>query len=119
MPTRSKNVQLILKTQPTQKVSLVPTLGVRGKTARCKPKQVDSDQVEITREFKLLHKSVTLVADIFFVNGIPFLVTLSRKLLFVNVKHMGSSTDNELIRYLNKACRFYARASYNVEVLLT
>ena len=31
---------------------------------------------------------------------------------------MQSSTDNQLSRSLNKACIFYARASYNVESLL-
>ena len=59
--------------------------GVRGKKVICTPKKVDSDHVAIPREFQLLHKSVTLVADVFFVNGITFLITLSRKLCLVAV----------------------------------
>ena len=46
--------------------------GVRGKIVRCTPKWVDSNCVEILRESQLLHKSVTLVSNVLFVNGIPF-----------------------------------------------
>ena len=42
-------------------------VGVRVKTVRSTPKWVDSDLIEIPREFQLLHKSITFVADIFFV----------------------------------------------------
>ena len=90
---------------------------VIGKTIRRKPKQVDSDRVEIPREFQILHKSVTLVACVFFVNGIPFFITISRKLRFVTVKHMGYRTDNQLSTSLNKVCIMYACTLYNVEVL--
>ena len=46
--------------------------GVRGKAERRTPKLVDSDSVEIPRDFQLFHKYVTLVVDVFFLNGIPF-----------------------------------------------
>ena len=51
--------------------------GVRGKTVRQPPTRVNTDTVSIPRDFQRLHKSVTLVADVFFVNEIPFLITLS------------------------------------------
>ena len=60
-------------------------VGVRVKTVRRTPKWVDSDRIEIPREFQLLHKSITFVADIFFVNGITFFITLSRKIRFLAV----------------------------------
>ena len=74
--------------------------------------------MEIPREFQLLHKSVTLVTNVFFVNKIPFFITLSRDLCFVTVEHMRSRTSNQRIRYMNKTCSLYAHASYNVEILL-
>ena len=74
--------------------------------------------MEIPREFQLLHKSVTLVTNVFFVNKIPFFITLSRDLCFVTVEHMRSRTSNQRIRYMNKTCSLYAHASYNVEFLL-
>ena len=80
---------------------------VRGKTVRRKPKRVDSDSVQISRGFQLLHTSVTLVANVLFVNGIPFLITISRNLRFVNVKYIQYRTANQLIRSLNKFYSIY------------
>ena len=51
--------------------------GLRGKTTREKPQRVEADFVEIPRDFYVLHKFVTLVGDVMFVNNIPFLLTLS------------------------------------------
>ena len=57
--------------------------GVRGKTVRESPKHVVTDVVAIPRDFMKLHKFVTLVADVMFVNSVPFLVTSSRGIKFV------------------------------------
>ena len=62
--------------------------GVKLNKLRRTPKLLGSYCVEIPGEFQLLHKSVTLVADVLFVNGIPFFITLSRKLSFVTIKNM-------------------------------
>ena len=58
---------------------------VREDTVRRTPKLLDSDSVAIPRDFQLLHKSVTSVVNLIFVNGIPFFIPLSRKLRFVTV----------------------------------
>ena len=79
---------------------------------------MDSDCLEIPRDFQLLHKSVTLVADLFFVNGIPFFDYAKQENVFVTVKYIWSRTDNQVIISLNKTCSIYACDSYNVEVLL-
>ena len=65
---------------------------VQGNTVRKKPLRVDTEYVEIPRDFYRLHHFVTLTADIMFVNGIPFLVTLSRKIRLVTVEHVPSCT---------------------------
>jgi hypothetical protein len=50
----------------------------RGKRPRTKPEHVRADYVKIPQDFMELHKYMTIVADITFVNGLPFLVTSSR-----------------------------------------
>ena len=65
-----------------------PLEGIRVNTEICTHKRVDSDRVAIPREFQLFHKSVTLVADVLFLNGIPFLIKLSRKISFVTAENM-------------------------------
>ena len=54
--------------------------GLRGKTVRVKPERVETEYVEIPWDFNRLHRFVTLVRDVMFVNGEPFLLTLSRRL---------------------------------------
>jgi hypothetical protein len=46
------------------------------------------DYVAVSREFMKLHKYVTLVADVMFVNGVTFLVTMSRGIKFVTAEHV-------------------------------
>jgi hypothetical protein len=57
---------------------------IRGKTTRRKPEHVQVDYVQIPRDFVKMHKYVTLAADVMFVNGLPFLITLSRGISFFN-----------------------------------
>ena len=59
-----------------------------GKTVRSHPGPVKLDVFQIPKEIRELHKQVTLSIDIFYVNKIPFLVTLSRVLCFVTVTHL-------------------------------
>jgi hypothetical protein len=68
----------------------------RGKTVRKKPDRVVMDYVVVPREFMKLHKYVTLVADVMFVNGIAFLVTISRGIKFVTTKHVPTRTAKQL-----------------------
>ena len=52
---------------------------LKGETVRGKPNVVASDRINIPKEIANLKNTVFLIADIFFVNGIPFFVSLSRK----------------------------------------
>jgi hypothetical protein len=52
--------------------------GVRGKTVRRRPAAVRPEYVGIPDDLYERIKNVTLTADVMFVNGLPFLVTLSR-----------------------------------------
>ena len=53
--------------------------GVRGKTVRIKPYNVEKERIPISRDTYVLHKFFTLTADLMFVNGMDFLTTLRRK----------------------------------------
>ena len=61
-----------------------PNISVlKGKTVRSQPGPVKLDLFQIPKEIRDLHKQATLSIDIFYVNKIPFLVTLSRVLCFM------------------------------------
>ena len=48
---------------------------LRGKTTRTKLECIRVEYVQIPQDFLQLHKYATLVADVMFVNSLPFLVT--------------------------------------------
>jgi hypothetical protein len=63
---------------------------LRGKTTRKKPEHVRVDYVEIPWDLVDMHKYVTLMAEVMFVNGLPFLVTLSRGISLVTKEYLPS-----------------------------
>ncbi len=69
---------------------------LRGKTTRTKQERVRVEYVQIPWDFVQLHKYVTLVADVMFVNGLPFLVTSLRGLSLVTIEHLPSRTAKRL-----------------------
>ena len=67
-------------------------VAIKVKTTRSKPNTVARDSVKIPMDLLKLHKEVFLTLDIFFVNKIAFLLTLSRKIYFTAVNHLTNRT---------------------------
>ena len=63
---------------------------LRGKTIRTKLEHVRIEYVQIPWDFVELHKYVTLVADVMFVNGLPFLVTSLQGISLVTIEYLKS-----------------------------
>ena len=81
-------------------------LGVKRKIVQCKTDRVEiEDIVSITSDYHCF-VSVTLTADVMFVNGMSFLITLSWR----SAKQLGSS--------LTKIVNLYARGGFIVNVVL-
>ena len=65
------------------------TDALEGKTVRRPSPRVHEDGVvNIPDDFHRLHHFVTLVADVFFVDGVVFLMTLSRRIRLTTVDHI-------------------------------
>ncbi len=75
-PVTVQDVDVALKTWGKNVAAL------KGKTTRCKPNPVARDFVKLPTALLKLHKEVFLTVDIFFVNQIPFFLTVSRKICF-------------------------------------
>ncbi|EJK65994.1 hypothetical protein THAOC_13102 [Thalassiosira oceanica] len=91
---------------------------VRGKTVRRAPTRVTTDFIDVPRDFLLLIKDVTLVADVMFVNKLPFLITMSRKVKFITVEFLSSRSAKQLSKRLKRVLRVYGRAGFNVQAVL-
>jgi hypothetical protein len=59
-----------------------------------------------------------MVADVFFVDGTPFLVTLSRNIKFVTVEHLPVRTANALVKHIKRVLHVYGRGGFSVRTIL-
>ena len=62
--------------------------GVRGKQVRNQPPRVETGTENIHNYFYQLQHFFTLTADVMFVNGVEFLITLSSKTIPVDAEHI-------------------------------
>ena len=91
---------------------------LKGKTTGTKLERVRVEYVQIPWDFVQLHKYVTLVVDVMFVNGLPFLVTSLRGLSLVTIEHLPSRTAKHLAQTLERVFRIYAAAGFVVQMAM-
>jgi hypothetical protein len=65
---------------------------LKGKTTWTKPDLVARDFVKVPVELLKLQKEVYITADLFFVNKIPFFLTLRQKICFTAINHLTDRT---------------------------
>ena len=90
----------------------VPSL--KGKTTRKTPPAVRSDIVEIPVEIRQLHRNVTMSIDIFFVNKIPFFITLSRKICFTTVTHLTNRKTATIFSAFKSIFMYYLQKGFQI-----
>jgi len=85
---------------------------------RTKPECIRVEYVQIPRDFVKLHKNVTLVADVMFVNGLPFLVTSLGGLSLITIEHLPSRTAKRLAQTLERVFRIYATSGFIIQTAM-
>ena len=81
---------------------------LRGKQVRSRPERAHEDNlVMVPHDFYKLHRFVTLKADVMFVNSVPFLVTLSRKIRLRTAEHIPNCSVALLGSSLMKVIQMY------------
>ena len=91
---------------------------IRGKTVRRKPDHVRTDYVDIPRDLINLNSRVTMIADVMFVNGIPFLVSSSRNINLITIEHAPHRTATKLGFLLDRIVRVYTRAGFTTATII-
>ena len=92
--------------------------GLRGKYVRTNLTHVESKYIPIPRYLYLLHKFVTLTEDVMFVNGLPFFITLSRKIKMFTAEYIPTRTDAHLSSSLKKIVQIYEKNGFYVNVVM-
>jgi hypothetical protein len=82
------------------------------------PEKLRPVYVSIPRSLFEQIKNVTLTADVMFVNGLPFFVTLSRGIKLVSAQFLPSRTVEQLCNALRKVITVYRRGRYAVRACL-
>ena len=90
---------------------------LRGKTTE-KKEHVRVDYVKIPRDLVNMHTYVTLVADVMFVNDLPFLVTSSRGICLVTIEYLPSRTAKRLALTLERVIKVYTRGGFVVQTMM-
>jgi hypothetical protein len=87
---------------------------IHGKTVQWMPAPVVADYVAIPWQLVDANKAVTLVADVFFMDGIAFLITVSRRIKFVTTEHQPVRMVTSLSKHLQQVLLVYGRAGFRV-----
>jgi len=93
-------------------------VSVRGKTVRWAPAPVVGDYVAVPKGVIEKNKTVTLAADVFFVDGIAFLLTVSKNIKFNTAKHEATRTAKSLSKHLDCVIQVYTQAGFSVRTIL-
>jgi hypothetical protein len=87
---------------------------LKGKTTRSKSTPVARDFVKVPMEMMKLHKEVYLTMDIFFLNKIPFFLTLSRKICFTAVNHLSSRSTRQIFEAFKDIYLYYLQRGFRI-----
>ena len=74
--------------------------------------------MKILRDFSCWHKFVTLAADVMFFNSIPFLVTFSRKIRYITVENLSTSTAGQFAKPLINVVKLYNISGFVICLVL-
>ena len=91
---------------------------IQGKTVRRTPAPVVADYVAVPRSLVEQNGIVTMAADVFFVDGTAFLVTLSRRIKFITVEHVPVRTAVSLSKHITRVLQVYECAGFRVRTIL-
>jgi len=91
---------------------------IKGKQVRTKPSRVEPNYVSTPARIVSENRDVHLVGDVMFVNGIPFLVTMSRRIRFATVQHVPDRRAPMLANVMKHVINLYTRSGFNVQTSL-
>ena len=91
---------------------------IQGKTVRHTPPPVVADYVAVPCALVEQNKVVTLAADVFFVDGTAFLITVSQRIKFITAEHVQVRTATNLSKHLTRVLQVYERAGFKIRTIL-
>jgi hypothetical protein len=85
---------------------------LREKTVRRTPAPVVAEYVAVPKLVIDRNKTGTLAADVFFVDGTGFLMTVSRNIKFITAEYVTTCTAKNLSIHMDRVTQVYKRARF-------
>ena len=85
---------------------------LKGKTTNRKVDHVVVPITRIPKEILKDYKNITLCIDVMFINGIKFLLTVSRNIDFVTAQYVPSKKYSGYIKPIEAVCNMYAKRGF-------
>ncbi len=93
-------------------------VSIRGKTVRHTPAPVVADYVNVPRLVVETNRVVTMVANVFFVDGMAFLIMISWRIKFITAEYFQVRMVRSLCKHLEQVRQVYKRAWFVVRTIL-
>ena len=91
---------------------------VRGRKLKESPKVIPSiPTVQVPQQLKTIHHKVQLFVDVFFVNGIPFLHSISENIGLRTSEVLPDRYADSLLKYVDAAIDIYTRNGFKVSLI--
>ena len=90
------------------------TIALKSKSTRPKPKPVVNDYIEIPQELIQAHQGIELCADVIYIEGVTFLITISKNLKFITIRYISDRTKESLLEALDKTFVLYNNAGFTI-----
>ena len=87
---------------------------IKGKSKRVKRMHVPEDYIAIPPELINAQKNVTLCLDGMFVNGMPFLTTVSRRIIYRTAQQLLARNSTSLLQGIKNVVKVYQEAGFVV-----
>ncbi len=93
---------------------------VQGKTVRPTPPPVVADYVVVPRSLveRNIMITLTLVGDVFFVDGTALLLMMSQNIRFVTLEHLPVQMARALVKHMERVLQMYHHARFVVRTIL-
>jgi hypothetical protein len=78
---------------------------------------VARDFVKVPVELLKLHKEVYITANLFFVNKIPFFLTLSRKICFTAINHLADRPVPQIFKAFKEIYQYYLQRGFRITMV--